>query len=94
MSETTVKICLRCIVSGEVQGVFYRATTQRKAQELGVTGWAKNRADGSVEVLVCGEGRAVYALADWLWQGSPSSNVSDVVTEEVTYRSMTTFETG
>jgi len=89
-----VKICLRCVVSGEVQGVFYRATTQRKARELGVMGWAKNRADGSVEVLACGEEAAVHVLADWLWQGSPPSNVTGVTSEEVTYQPLTTFETG
>lgn len=47
--------CLRCVVTGEVQGVFYRATTRRKAEQLGVTGWARNTPDGAVEVMVCGD---------------------------------------
>jgi acylphosphatase len=71
-------IARRCIVAGRVQGVFYRASTRRRALELGVCGFARNLADGRVEVLACGEPVAVQALCDWLWQGSPSSQVMAV----------------
>ncbi len=71
-------ICKRCIVSGRVQGVWYRASTQRKADELQVTGYARNLADGRVEVLACGEADAVAALVDWLWIGSAASKVMAV----------------
>lgn len=68
-------IARRCLVAGRVQGVFYRASTRRRALELGVSGFARNLPDGRVEVLACGDPVAVQALCDWLWQGSPSSHV-------------------
>lgn len=70
--------CRRCTVSGQVQGVFYRASTQRKARELGLTGYARNLPDGRVEVLACGEPAAVAALCVWLGQGPPRSRVTAV----------------
>jgi len=76
-------ICMRCYVSGKVQGVFYRATTQTRARELGVTGYARNTEDGRVEVLICGDKDQVTRLSDWLWQGSSGSVVKDVQCEEV-----------
>ncbi len=71
-------VCKRCFVSGQVQGVFYRASAQGKARELGVGGYARNLADGRVEVLSCGEQGAVDAFCAWLWQGPPRARVSDV----------------
>jgi acylphosphatase len=76
-------IARRCLVAGRVQGVFYRASTRQRARELGVTGYARNLADGRVEVLACGESAAVQALCDWLWQGSPASHVTSVQVEEL-----------
>lgn len=74
-------VCLRCRVSGRVQGVFFRASTQRHARRLGVTGHARNLPDGSVEVLACGSEAAVAQLREWLWQGPPTSRVSAVECE-------------
>jgi acylphosphatase len=74
-------ICRRSFVSGRVQGVFYRATCVRKASSLGLTGFARNLADGRVEVLACGDDSAVQQFVDWLWEGSPASKVTDVATE-------------
>jgi acylphosphatase len=79
-------ICRKCLVSGRVQGVFYRATTAQRARELGITGHAKNLADGRVEVLAYGEDAAVHELVEWLWTGSSASKVTsvDVTSVEVT----------
>jgi len=85
-------ICLRCVVSGNVQGVFFRATTQRRAQQLGVNGWVRNCVDGSVELLACGDESQVRVLEAWLWQGSPQSDVSDVVVEAVELQQHSGFE--
>jgi acylphosphatase len=74
-------ICKRSFVSGRVQGVFYRATCVKKAESLGLAGYARNLTDGRVEVLVCGEEAAVLEFVAWLWEGSPASKVTDVATE-------------
>jgi len=74
-------ICRRSFVSGRVQGVFYRATCVRKAESLGLTGFARNLSDGRVEVVACGEDAAVNEFVAWLWEGSPASKVTDVATE-------------
>jgi acylphosphatase len=81
-------IARRCLVSGRVQGVFYRASTRQRAEELGVTGYARNLPDGRVEVLACGDGKAVESLCRWLWQGSPASSVTHVQVEEVAAASL------
>ena len=71
-------VCMRYTISGRVQGVFFRASTQREARSLGVTGYAKNLPDGSVEVLACGSASAVEQLREWLWVGPPAARVSHV----------------
>jgi acylphosphatase len=71
-------IAKRCLVSGRVQGVFYRASTAEQARRLGITGHAKNLPDGRVEVLACGEDAKVKELIDWLWKGPPAAEVRSV----------------
>jgi acylphosphatase len=71
-------LCNRCLVSGRVQGVFYRASAQQRARELGVRGYARNLADGRVEVLACGDAAAVEAFVGWLWIGPSASRVTAV----------------
>jgi acylphosphatase len=71
-------ICKKCVVAGRVQGVFYRATAARRAQELAVRGYARNLADGRVEVLACGEEDAVRTFVSWLWTGSTACKVTSV----------------
>lgn len=73
----------RFIVSGRVQGVFYRASTREQALRLGLAGHAKNRCDGSVEVLASGEARALDALERWLQQGPPAARVETVNREDL-----------
>ena len=70
--------CKRCLVSGRVQGVYYRATAARRARELGISGYARNLADGRVEVLACGDDDSVSAFVKWLWIGSSASKVTGV----------------
>ncbi len=77
------RVCQRCIVSGRVQGVFYRATVARRARELGIDGYARNRPDGRVEVLACGSAPAIESFMRALWAGSTASKVTDVSTEKV-----------
>lgn len=68
----------RFLVSGKVQGVFFRASTREQALKLGLSGHAINRDDGRVEVVVEGDGEAVEALASWLRHGPPMARVDSV----------------
>lgn len=86
--------CVCCRVSGRVQGVWYRASTQQQAQALEVTGFAKNLRDGRVEVLACGEETAVAKLKAWLWEGPAGASVDDVTCEAVEQPMPTSFTTG
>ncbi len=71
-------ICKKCLVSGRVQGVFYRGTAAQRARELGVRGYARNLPDGRVEVLACGEEEAVQTFVSWLWIGPSAAKVTAV----------------
>lgn len=85
-------ICLRCHVSGRVQGVGFRYATADKALALGVKGYVRNLPDRRVEVLACGEERAVTALRNWLWQGPQFARVTDVHCETVPPQNYSDFQ--
>ena len=69
----------RFLVSGQVQGVGFRASTREQAARLGVRGHACNLADGSVEVLAAGDAAAIDALERWLQVGPPLARVDAVL---------------
>jgi acylphosphatase len=69
---------VRVRIEGDVQGVGYRFWTERVADELGLTGWVRNRRDGSVEALFCGRGRDVAEMLERCQQGPPSARVTAV----------------
>lgn len=79
-------------ISGRVQGVGYRLYMQRKARALGITGWVRNRYDGSVEATVQGAPEAVEAMIAWARSGPPGAAVTDVRISEAG-GSYTGFET-
>ena len=66
------------IISGNVQGVFFRKYTKQKADELKLTGWVKNTDDGNVELFAQGDENKIEALIQWCHQGSPKSEVDQV----------------
>ena len=68
-------------IIGRVQGVFYRQSTKETAVRLGLTGWAKNCPDGSVEAVFEGEQEAVNAGIDWCRQGPPAAHVTEVIVD-------------
>jgi len=70
--------CRRYFVTGRVQGVFFRASTAREADRLGIEGWARNLPDGRVEVLAAGTAQALEALGGWLERGPPAARVDGV----------------
>lgn len=63
------KVSAYVIISGRVQGVFFRAETQRAAERLGVVGWVRNRSDGTVEAVFEGARHAVDAVLAWCKEG-------------------------
>lgn len=65
-------------VHGKVQGVFFRQSTQEKAQELNVAGWARNESDGSVYIEAEGEEENIQQFLEWCKQGPPAASVSDM----------------
>lgn len=83
---------VRAIVSGQVQGVYFRTYTQDEGQKLGLTGWVKNCPDGTVEAAIEGEDSKVDQLVKWLHIGSPIGKVTGVeVTEEPPLNEQGTF---
>ncbi|MGI8982939.1 MAG: acylphosphatase [Acidimicrobiales bacterium] len=73
----------RVLVSGRVQGVFFRDSCARRAREQGVAGWVRNRADGRVEAWFQGEAQAVENMVTWCRHGPARAEVSDVEVEAV-----------
>jgi len=76
--QLPAKECRLFRVEGRVQGVLFRESTRRAARPLGITGYAKNMEDGSVQVLACGEREALDRLSKWLEQGPPMAQVDKI----------------
>ncbi len=80
------------IISGRVQGVFFRAYTAKKATELNITGWVKNTNNNKVEVLAIGTEEQLKQLEKHLWQGPPTAEVTDIQISIIEHNPHTTFE--
>ena len=72
------KVRAHVVISGRVQGVFFRAETQRAVERFGVCGWVRNRRDGTVEAVFEGRQQDVDAALNWCWQGPPMARVDKV----------------
>jgi len=68
----------RVLISGRVQGVFFRMETKRFSDQIGVTGWVRNKADGKVEAVFEGDEGLVNQAVSWCKKGPPRSNVTDI----------------
>ncbi len=73
-----MEVCAQILVTGRVQGVFFRDFTKENALKLNLTGWVRNRTDGGVEVVVEGEKEKIVQLIDKLKQGPPAALVKEV----------------
>lgn len=87
------QLCMRCYVSGKVQGVWYRATAKEQADQLGIQGWAKNLANGSVEVFACGSKEQLESLYSWLKQGPQLAKVEECTREYLPWEEHDGFDT-
>jgi len=82
MTETAPeRLCIHCYISGRVQGVFFRASTRQRAQELKLAGYARNLPDGRVEVMACGDLGSLNTFRRWLQAGPPQARVTSVQCE-------------
>ncbi|MGZ4166971.1 MAG: acylphosphatase [Solirubrobacteraceae bacterium] len=90
MSSDTIR--RRLVVHGRVQGVFFRDSTREAARNEGVAGWAVNRADGAVEVVLEGPQEAVDCVAGYVRRGPSSARVDDVETHDETPEGLRGFE--
>ncbi|MGB0513258.1 MAG: acylphosphatase [Wenzhouxiangellaceae bacterium] len=84
----------RFYIEGRVQGVFFRASTQRQAKRLGITGHAINLPDGRVEVLAAGSDQALDELQQWLGRGPAGARVDRVQAEDADPPGSDSFTTG
>ncbi|MCW8924129.1 MAG: acylphosphatase [Gammaproteobacteria bacterium] len=85
--------CYRYLISGRVQGVFYRASAQHQASVLGLCGWVRNLQDGRVELLACGDEAVLDELEKWLQIGPQYAKVSNIeVIAETSKELFDTFE--
>ncbi|GAB4175312.1 MAG: acylphosphatase [Geothermobacteraceae bacterium] len=73
------KTRVHLVISGKVQGVWYRASTREAAVKLGVTGWVRNLPDGRVEAVAEGDRKQLEQLIAWCRQGPPAARVDDIV---------------
>ena len=75
------------LISGKVQGVFFRDSSKKIAQRLNITGWIKNRQDDKVEAMISGEEKNLNAFIDWCKSGPERAKVEEVIvsTKEKTY---------
>lgn len=67
---------LRLVIHGRVQGVWFRESMRQKAEQLGITGWVRNRADGTVEAVVQGDDANIAAMVRWARAGPPQASVT------------------
>jgi len=86
-------VARRAVVHGRVQGVFYRDTIRRAAQQRGVDGWAANRSDGTVEVWLEGDPDAVDSMLRVLHDGPPRAEVERVEVENAEPQGLDGFDT-
>jgi acylphosphatase len=89
-----MNVCYIAHVSGKVQGVYFRVSTQQKAIDYSLSGYARNLADGDVEVLLCGKQHNVELMLDWLREGPPQADVSEVQQKQIPWQDHNHFSIG
>jgi len=73
-----MKSKVHVVISGRVQGVWFRANTKNKAEQLGITGWVRNTPDGNVEAVFEGDEKSIEEMLEWCNHGPPLARVDNV----------------
>lgn len=81
-----MNVCYMAIVSGKVQGVYFRSSSQQLAIEYSISGYARNLANGDVEVLMCGTQANVDQMVIWLEEGPEQAEVSHVDVKKIPWQ--------
>lgn len=92
MEEVTTMKCVHLLISGRVQGVFYRASAHEEGRRLGLVGWVRNLPDGRVEAVAQGHEKDVDAFVEWCRNGPPLARVTKIdITEKNLETDLTDF---
>lgn len=89
-----MNVSFLAVVTGKVQGVFFRASSQQIAIDYSLSGYARNLEDGSVEVLMCGEQTNIEKMIVWLKEGSEQATVENVQATQVAWQNLPFFSIG
>ncbi len=84
--------CLRLLISGKVQGVWFRESMRQEALKHGVAGWVCNLPDGRVEAVICGDNTKLERLLEWCKHGPPLARVSGIESEQLPDQAFDGFE--
>jgi len=85
-------VCVHFRVRGQVQGVYFRASTEEMAQQLGITGWVRNDDNGDVVIVACAMAVQLEAFGQWLELGPPAARVTDVLRTPAAFQTFEGFE--
>jgi acylphosphatase len=89
-----MNVCCIVHVSGTVQGVYFRASSQQQAIEYGLSGYARNLADGDVEVLLCGQQDSIDKMLAWLSHGPEQAEVTELQHKNIPWQEHNFFSIG
>jgi acylphosphatase len=89
----TKQLCMRCYISGKVQGVWFRASAKMEADKLQISGWARNLIDGRVEVFACGKENQLEQFYTWLQHGPKLARVDSHTREDLPWEVYSEFNT-
>lgn len=92
--ELTMNVCYVAHISGRVQGVYFRASAQQQAIDYSLSGYARNLADGDVEVMLCGEQESIEKMLAWLAEGPEQAEVSNIQHQQVPWQEHHFFSIG
>lgn len=89
-----MNVCYIVHISGTVQGVFFRASSQQQAIDYSLSGYARNLTDGDVEVLLCGQQANIDKMLVWLSHGSEQAEVTDIQSKKIPWQEHKFFSIG